>query len=76
MKLVLDEDVEIVAEFMMHEIDSLKLCFVADGLAQIAQLLWGRYADQHEHPQVMHIHRNVKGLYMRLCEPQQPLDVT
>ena len=42
--LVADPDVQAVAEFMQARIAASRLVAVADGLAAMAPLLWGRYA--------------------------------
>jgi hypothetical protein len=41
--VILDDDVKAVAEFMQTKIAASRLISVADGLAAIAPLLWGRY---------------------------------
>lgn len=43
MDLVFDEDVKAVAEFMQERLSANRLVSVANGLAAIAPLLWGRY---------------------------------
>jgi hypothetical protein len=41
--LIVDADVEAVAGFMQRRIAASRLVAVADGLAAIAPLLWGRF---------------------------------
>ena len=41
--IVMDSDVQEVAEFMQTRIAASRLVAVADGLAAVAPLLWGRY---------------------------------
>jgi hypothetical protein len=41
--LEIDPDVKMVAEFMQERIAASRLKGTADGLAAIAQLLWGQY---------------------------------
>lgn len=41
--MVVDEDVRAVAEFMQGRIAASRLVAVADGLAGIAPLLWGKF---------------------------------
>ena len=43
MELVIDPDVKTVAEFMQCRFSAARLVAVANGLASIAPLLWGRY---------------------------------
>ena len=41
--MIVDDDVQAVAEFMQGKIAASRLVAVADGLAAIAPLLWGRF---------------------------------
>lgn len=41
--VVVDPDVQVVAEFMQTRIAASRLVAVSDGLAAIAPLLWGRF---------------------------------
>lgn len=43
MRLVMDDDVQRVCEFMQASLPTAKLVAVADGLASLAPLLWGAY---------------------------------
>lgn len=43
MRLVMDDDVQRVCEFMQASVPTAKLVAVADGLASLAPLLWGTY---------------------------------
>ncbi len=73
MKLVLDEDVNKTAEFMMQEVDARKLCFVAHALAEIADLLWAHYASENECAQVVKVVRADDGVSTssRELQPQR-----
>jgi hypothetical protein len=46
MEVVFDADVQAVAEFMQSKIPANRLVSVAEGLAQIAPLLWGQYQSE------------------------------
>lgn len=46
MELVLDPDVKMVAEFMQSRIAASKLVGTADGIAQLARLLWSGYPQE------------------------------
>ena len=46
MSLIVDADVEAVAEFMQKNIAATRLLAVADGIAAMAPLLWGTYATE------------------------------
>jgi len=48
MVIELDPDVERVLEFMKREIAADRLSAVAQGVANIAPLLWGRYNKEAE----------------------------
>lgn len=41
--VVMDSDVQAVAEFMQERIAASRLVAVADGLGAVAPLLWGQY---------------------------------
>jgi hypothetical protein len=41
--MIVDDDVKAVAEFMQGRIAASRLVAVADGLAAMAPLLWGRF---------------------------------
>jgi hypothetical protein len=41
--VIVDADVQAVADFMQTRISASRLVAVADGLAAIAPLLWGRF---------------------------------
>ncbi len=47
MSVVVDADVRAVAEFMQGKVAASRLVAVADGLAAIAPLLWGRYQTEN-----------------------------
>jgi hypothetical protein len=49
MEIVLDPDVQAVAEFMQQRMQASRLVAVANGLAGIAPLLWGRYQREEIH---------------------------
>lgn len=42
-EITVDDDVKAVAAFMQKEIAASRLVAVADGLAAMAPLLWGKY---------------------------------
>lgn len=46
MDFVIDSDVQAVAEFMQQRIAATRLVSVADGIAKVAPLLWGRYTPE------------------------------
>lgn len=46
MNLEIDEDVKAVAEFMQERIAASRLVSVADGLAKMAPILWGRHPSE------------------------------
>lgn len=46
MELVLDPDVQAVAEFMQQRMHANRLVAVANGIAGIAPLLWGRHQQE------------------------------
>jgi hypothetical protein len=46
MDLEIDKDVKAVAEFMQERIEASRLVSVADGVARMAPILWGRYPAQ------------------------------
>jgi len=43
MKMLIDPDVQAVAEFMQNRIAVNRLVPVAEGLAKMATILWGRF---------------------------------
>src|SRR3982074_1623082 len=45
-QLVVDEHVKAVLDFMQTEIPTAKLLGVADGLPQLARLLWGHFPQE------------------------------
>lgn len=57
LKLVVDADVQVVAEFMQSNVAASRLVAIADGLAAIAPLIWGRYEPE-------------KVLALRLVSPE------
>ena len=43
MTMEVDDDIKAVAEFMQERIEASRLVSVAEGLAAVAPLLWGRH---------------------------------
>ncbi len=43
MEFVIDEDVKAVAEFMQNQIAASRLVAVANAMAKLAPLFWGKY---------------------------------
>ncbi len=69
MELMIDDDVRAVAEFMQQRVAAARLVPVAEGIAKVASLLWGRYTPEDvrvlrlEHPPIA-------------CEPhRQPVSI-
>jgi hypothetical protein len=46
MDLRMDEDVQVVAEFMQRTVPASKLISVADDLSKVARLLWSCYPQE------------------------------
>jgi hypothetical protein len=46
MEIEIDPDTKAVAEFMQSSIAASRLVGVAEGIARLAPLLWGRYAPE------------------------------
>lgn len=63
----IDSDVQAVAEFMQARIAASRLVAVADGLAAIAPLLWGRYK-----PEAVQVIRFVAPSITGCAERTQP----
>lgn len=58
--MIVDDDVRVVAEFMQGRIAASRLVAVANGLAAMAPLLWGRY--QSEDVQIVRLEADPIGL--------------
>lgn len=46
MQFVVDDHIKAVLQFMQDTIPASKLCGVADGLPQMARLLWGHFSPE------------------------------
>src|SRR5258708_26610209 len=68
--IVVDADVQAVAEFMQARIAASRLVAVADGLAAMAPLLWGR--DKAESIQMLRL----EPPQITVCAERTPLSAT
>jgi hypothetical protein len=77
MKLIVDEDVAKVAEFMMHaHIPAEKLQDVARGIAQLAELIWPE-DDLWQKPRFLPFRLQIESLKSQYSgDSRPPLDAT
>jgi hypothetical protein len=69
MKLIVDEDVAKVAEFMRRNIDAIKLQRVARALVQLGELIW---PEQYPQDRFLPFRQEVSPLERVADSPQQP----
>jgi hypothetical protein len=66
MKVVMDEDVKRVAEFMQENVPADRLAAVARGVGQLAPILWGHYYNSEIFP------LSLRGDEISICAPSVP----
>ncbi|WP_423951370.1 hypothetical protein [Candidatus Binatus sp.] len=70
MKLIVDEDVAKVAEFMRLNIDAIKLQRVARALVQLGELIW---PEQYPEDRYLAFRQEISPLERAADSPQQPV---
>lgn len=66
MEIILDSDVQAVAEFMQGRLPTARLVAVAEALSSLAPILWGKY--QPEAVEVLRLRNS--PLTTLSCEPR------